>query len=115
MILTNHPLIQVYHTRHIPATPHVDQAHAMDRRQFLESLPTTAAGVQMTLRAAGAAPTDPTPGATPDDWREHFPALRQQVNGAPLCYLDTAATALRPAQVIDAIADFYRGPNANPG
>src|SRR5207247_2435917 len=51
----------------------------------------------------------------PESWREHFPALDQRINGQPLAYLDTAATALRPTQVVDAIADFYRGPNANPG
>ena len=48
-------------------------------------------------------------------WRDHFPALAQTVNGRPLIYLDTAATSLRPNAVIDAIADFYRHQNANPG
>lgn len=43
-----------------------------------------------------------------------FPALAQRVNGHPLAYLDSAATTLRPAAVIDAIAEYYRGDNANP-
>lgn len=46
--------------------------------------------------------------------REDFGAFSQQVNGRPLAYLDSAATTLRPAPVIDAIADFYRHDNANP-
>ena len=48
-------------------------------------------------------------------WRNFFPALEQQVGGRPLIYMDTAATALRPRQVIDAITRFYETDNANPG
>ena len=43
-----------------------------------------------------------------------FPALRQQIGGQPLTYLDNAATTLRPQAVIDALADFYATDNANP-
>jgi cysteine desulfurase / selenocysteine lyase len=43
-----------------------------------------------------------------------FPALSQTINNAKLIYFDTAATAQRPRQVIDAVADFYRRDNANP-
>ncbi len=50
-----------------------------------------------------------------DTWRARFPALRQRVNGHALAYLDTAATALRPDAVIDAVANFSRTDNANPG
>lgn len=57
----------------------------------------------------------PEGAAGPGEWRSHFPALAQQVNGRPLAYLDTAATAQRPTEVIEAIADFYRRDNANPG
>jgi len=53
--------------------------------------------------------------ASVSEWRDHFPALRQTVNGHPLAYLDTAATSLRPQPVIDALSAFYSGPNANPG
>ena len=45
--------------------------------------------------------------------RGDFPALAQEVNGHPLTYLDSAATAQKPQAVIDAIADFYRHDNAN--
>lgn len=48
-------------------------------------------------------------------WRTRFPALRQQVNGHPLAYLDSAATSLRPRAVIDAVARYYETDNANPG
>ena len=47
-------------------------------------------------------------------WPSTFPALRQQVNGLPLCYLDSAATTLRAQSVIDALVDYYSTDNANP-
>lgn len=43
-----------------------------------------------------------------------FPALAQRINNTKLIYFDTAATAQRPRQVIDAISDFYAHDNANP-
>jgi cysteine desulfurase / selenocysteine lyase len=43
-----------------------------------------------------------------------FPALRQQIGGQPLAYLDSAATTLRPQAVIDALVEFYSTDNANP-
>lgn len=49
------------------------------------------------------------------DWRSQFPALAQKVNGSPLAYLDTAATAQRPTAVTKALMDFYERDNANPG
>jgi cysteine desulfurase/selenocysteine lyase len=68
-------------------------------------------------RMAAMAATPPLLPLTgsPDSWRSAFPALRQKVNGHPLIYLDTAATALRPQSVIDAITRFYSTDNANPG
>jgi len=36
-----------------------------------------------------------------------FPALHQDVNGHPLVYLDSAATSLKPQQVIDAVVEYY--------
>ncbi len=45
--------------------------------------------------------------------REDFPILKQQVNGHPLVYLDNAATAQKPQQVIDAISRFYREDYSN--
>lgn len=35
--------------------------------------------------------------------KSDFPALAQQVNGKPVCYLDTAASAQKPQAVIDAM------------
>lgn len=46
--------------------------------------------------------------------REDFPALHQKINGQPLIYLDSAATAHRPRAVIDATSHFYEVENANP-
>src|SRR5689334_9510773 len=43
-----------------------------------------------------------------------FPALAQKIRNHKLIYFDTAATALRPCQVIDAVADFYARDNSNP-
>ncbi len=40
--------------------------------------------------------------------RADFPALRQQIRGKPLVYLDNAASAQKPKQVIDTLAEFYR-------
>lgn len=45
--------------------------------------------------------------------RADFPALSTQVNGKPLVYLDNAASAQKPTQVIDGTADFYRTSYAN--
>lgn len=45
--------------------------------------------------------------------REDFPVLHQQVNEAPLVYLDNAATTQKPKAVIDAMMDYYRHDNAN--
>ncbi|MCZ6538077.1 MAG: aminotransferase class V-fold PLP-dependent enzyme, partial [Gammaproteobacteria bacterium] len=45
--------------------------------------------------------------------RADFPILEQQIHGCPLAYLDSAASAQRPHQVIDAVADYYRNDHAN--
>jgi len=39
--------------------------------------------------------------------REDFPILKEKVHGKPLIYLDNAATSQKPAQVIEAILQFY--------
>ncbi|MGH2760697.1 MAG: cysteine desulfurase [Actinomycetota bacterium] len=44
--------------------------------------------------------------------RKDFPILDRDVHGRRLVYLDSAATSQKPAQVIDAVDDFYRFHNA---
>ncbi len=44
--------------------------------------------------------------------RAQFPILRREVNGHPLIYLDSAATAQKPDVVIDAESEFLRTSNA---
>lgn len=45
--------------------------------------------------------------------RTAFPILNQEVNGKPLVYLDSAASAQKPQQVLDAITHYYQHDNAN--
>jgi cysteine desulfurase/selenocysteine lyase len=45
--------------------------------------------------------------------KERFPILRRSVNGRPLVYLDSAASAQKPEAVIAAGARYYRERNAN--
>ena len=51
------------------------------------------------------------------DWvrkiKSDMPILDRKINGHPLCYADSAATTLKPRQVIQAISDFYHTSNAN--
>jgi cysteine desulfurase/selenocysteine lyase len=79
------------------------------RRDFIERVVLSAAAGT----AGGLGPAMRQ--SSPDAWRAAFPALAQEINGKPLAYLDTAATALRPQPVIDAISNFYARDNANPG
>ncbi len=45
--------------------------------------------------------------------RRDFPILHTQVRGKPLVYLDNAASAQRPSQVIDAVRRLYESQYAN--
>ncbi|HVU05276.1 MAG TPA: cysteine desulfurase [Polyangiaceae bacterium] len=45
--------------------------------------------------------------------RRDFPALHQEVHGKPLAYLDSAATALKPRVVIEAVDRMYERDTAN--
>jgi cysteine desulfurase/selenocysteine lyase len=45
--------------------------------------------------------------------RADFPALAQRAHGHPLTYLDSAATALKPQSVIDAVTSVYAEDCAN--
>ncbi len=45
--------------------------------------------------------------------RRQFPILSQQIDGKPLIYLDSAATAQKPQAVLDRMEKFYKEENAN--
>ncbi len=47
------------------------------------------------------------------DIRKDFPILSREIHGKPLIYLDNAASAQRPAAMINATADYYGKHNAN--
>lgn len=45
--------------------------------------------------------------------RKYFPILHQNIHGYPLAYLDSAASAQKPIQVINTLKDYYEQDNAN--
>ncbi|GBF76558.1 cysteine desulfurase [Paenibacillus sp. 598K] len=45
--------------------------------------------------------------------RQCFPILDQTINGCPLAYLDSAASAQKPIQVIEALKQYYEQDHAN--
>ncbi len=45
--------------------------------------------------------------------RKLFPILSQTVNGYPLVYLDSAASAQKPTEVIETLKRYYEQDNAN--
>lgn len=47
------------------------------------------------------------------DLRDDFPALLQEVNGYPLTYLDSAASAQQPRAVIDAVSHYQAHDHSN--
>ena len=48
-----------------------------------------------------------------DKIRADFPILSRQVNGKPLVYLDSAASAQKPNQVIEALVSAYQNTYSN--
>ncbi len=56
---------------------------------------------------------EPAIAGTTLDVRGDFPVLGQEINGRPLVYLDSAASAQQPARVIDAVAAYQREKHAN--
>jgi cysteine desulfurase/selenocysteine lyase len=62
---------------------------------------------------AQAVPATGSPPLDVERIRADFPILQRTVNGKTLAYLDNAATAQKPAAVIDAVAGYYRDSNAN--
>ncbi|HVW25448.1 MAG TPA: cysteine desulfurase [Polyangiaceae bacterium] len=67
----------------------------------------------MTQTARESARVEPTPALDVSKVRRDFPALAQEVHGRPLVYLDSAATALKPQSVIDAVTQVYARDCAN--
>ena len=53
------------------------------------------------------------PARSVESVRADFPILAREIEGRPLAYLDSAATAQKPAAVIEAIDSYYRNSNAN--
>lgn len=47
--------------------------------------------------------------------KNDFPIFKQLEQGYPLCYLDNAASAQKPTQMIEALVNFYSKYNANIG
>src|SRR6266849_9935735 len=45
--------------------------------------------------------------------RKDFPIFEHPIHGKPLSYLDSAASAQKPRQVLDAMRDFYETSYAN--
>lgn len=45
--------------------------------------------------------------------KSDFPILKRQINGKPIAYLDSASSSQRPAQVIEAMNDYYERHHAN--
>ena len=60
----------------------------------------------------GAAPAEPAL-LDVDAIRADFPILATRARGAPLVYLDSAATSQKPRSVIDALSAYYTTSNAN--
>jgi cysteine desulfurase/selenocysteine lyase len=52
-------------------------------------------------------------GSDMNPWRKDFPALTQQMNGKPFVYLDSAASAQKPAGVIEVLRHEYAEKYAN--
>ncbi len=50
---------------------------------------------------------------SPDLLRKDFPILDQEINGAPLAYLDNAASTQKPKAVIEAIGNYYNKDHSN--
>jgi cysteine desulfurase / selenocysteine lyase len=71
------------------------------------------AGPDRAARFGGPSPVVEGPRFDVARVRADFPILRRQARGRPLVYLDNAATTQKPQVVIDTIAGYYTGINAN--
>ncbi|WP_246299287.1 aminotransferase class V-fold PLP-dependent enzyme [Microcella indica] len=67
----------------------------------------------MTVATPTSTPTaEPFTGGELEAIRAQFPILQREVQGHPLVYLDSAATAQKPQRVMDAESSFYAIANA---
>lgn len=66
----------------------------------------------MSGTGAATAPL-PSPVLDVERVRRDFPILEERVNGYPLAYLDSAATAQKPRAVLTALRAYYESQNAN--
>jgi len=93
--------------------PELSTPRGLTRRGVARALCAVWLTAGVTPRAVHA--RQPAAGGSVESWRSYFPALAQRVGGHPLVYLDSAATTQRPEPVLQALLDFYRKDNANPG
>jgi len=85
------------------------------RRNFLRTITSAAALPALMSIVESACETELGKSlVVSQDFRTHFPILKEAVNGKSLVYLDSAATTQRPRAVLDALANFYLRQNANP-
>ncbi|HKW33899.1 MAG TPA: SufS family cysteine desulfurase [Candidatus Acidoferrum sp.] len=86
------------------------------RRDFLRAITSAASLSALMPIVQSVRETELTEksGATSQDFRTHFPLLKEAASGQPFVYLDSAATTQRPGAVLDALANFYLHANANP-
>ena len=49
----------------------------------------------------------------PESIRRDFPIFETEMQGRPLCYLDSAASAQKPRVVIEAVSKFFSSQYAN--
>ena len=69
--------------------------------------------VEVGIRNFSLPHPNPLPEGRGSQWRHDFPAFKQLVNGKPLVFLDSGASAQKPRIVIDAITKAYSESYAN--
>ncbi len=65
------------------------------------------------MEAGTATAPSPALSRSVEQIRREFPILEREIHGRPLAYLDSGATAQKPAAVIETVDSFYRHRNAN--
>jgi cysteine desulfurase/selenocysteine lyase len=65
------------------------------------------------METTAATAPSPALARSVEEIRAEFPILSRRVNGQPIAYLDSGATAQKPVAVIEALDRFWREHNAN--